>query len=45
MDTRNGVQAMRGAYRGNVSAALARIGELFRDAVRLHARRLILVTR
>jgi DNA repair protein RadC len=43
MDTRNGVQAMRTVYRGNVSAALVRIGELFRDAVRLHAPRLILV--
>lgn len=43
MDTRNGVLATRTVYRGNVSAALVRIGELFRDAVRLHAPRLILV--
>jgi len=43
MDTRNGVLGMRSVYRGNVSAALVRIGELFRDAVRLHAARLILV--
>jgi DNA repair protein RadC len=43
LDTRNGVLAMRTVYRGNVSAALVRIGELFRDAVRLHAARLILV--
>jgi DNA repair protein RadC len=43
LDTRNGVLASRTVYRGNVSAALVRIGELFRDAVRLHAARLILV--
>ena len=43
LDTRNGVLAMPTIYRGNVSAALVRIGELFRDAVRLHASRLILV--
>jgi DNA repair protein RadC len=43
MDTRNGVLAMRTVYRGNVSAALVRIGELFRDAVRLVAARLVLV--
>ncbi len=43
LDTRNGVLAMPTLYRGNVSAALVRIGELFRDAVRLHAARLILV--
>jgi DNA repair protein RadC len=43
LDTRNGVLAMPTIYRGNVSAALVRIAELFRDAVRLHASRLILV--
>jgi DNA repair protein RadC len=43
LDTRNGVMAMPGIYRGNVSTAVVRIGELFRDAVRLHAARLILV--
>jgi DNA repair protein RadC len=43
LDTRNGVLAMPTIYRGNVSAALVRIAELFRDAVRLHAARLILV--
>jgi len=43
LDTRNGVIAMPTVYRGNVSAALVRIGELFRDAVRLHAARMILV--
>jgi len=37
------VLAMPTIYRGNVSAALVRIAELFRDAVRLHASRLILV--
>jgi len=43
LDTRNSVLAMPTVYRGNVSVALVRIGELFRDAVRLHAARLILV--
>lgn len=43
LDTRNGVLAIRTVYRGNVSAALVRVAELFRDAVRLHASRLILV--
>jgi DNA repair protein RadC len=43
LDTRNGVMAMPTVYVGNVSAALVRIAELFRDAVRLHAARLILV--
>jgi DNA repair protein RadC len=43
LDTRNGVLAMPTVYVGNVSAALVRIAELFRDAVRLHASRLILV--
>jgi DNA repair protein RadC len=43
LDTRNGVMSMPTVYRGNVSVALVRIGELFRDAVRLHAARVILV--
>ncbi len=43
LDTRNGVLGMRTVYRGNVSAALVRVGELFREAVRLVAARLILV--
>jgi DNA repair protein RadC len=43
LDTRNGVLAMPTVYVGNVSVALVRIAELFRDAVRLHAARLILV--
>ncbi|MGZ6294434.1 MAG: JAB domain-containing protein, partial [Candidatus Limnocylindrales bacterium] len=30
-------------YRGNVSTALVRIGELFRDAVRQHAAALIVI--
>jgi DNA repair protein RadC len=43
MDSRNAVLACETVYRGNVSAALVRVGELFRDAVRLHAAGLILV--
>ena len=43
LDTRNAVLATPTIYRGNVSAALVRVAELFRDAVRLHASRLILV--
>jgi DNA repair protein RadC len=43
LDTRNGVLSMPTVYRGNVSVALVRIGELFHDAVRLHAARIILV--
>ncbi len=43
LDTRNGVLAMPTIYRGNVSTALVRTAELFRDAVRLHAARLVLV--
>lgn len=43
LDTRNNVLAMPTLYRGNVSVALVRIGELFQDAVRRGAARLILV--
>jgi DNA repair protein RadC len=43
LDTRNGVLAMPTIYRGNVSSAVVRIAELFRDAVRLHASRLVLI--
>jgi DNA repair protein RadC len=43
LDTRNGILAAPTVYRGNVSVALVRVGELFRDAVRLHAARLIVV--
>jgi DNA repair protein RadC len=34
LSTRNEVIAMRDVYRGNVSSAVVRIGEVFRDAVR-----------
>jgi DNA repair protein RadC len=43
LDTRNGVLASPTLYRGNVSTALVRVAELFRDAVRMHAARLVLV--
>src|SRR5687767_11809548 len=43
LDSRNGILASPTVYRGNVSVALVRIAELFRDAVRQHAARLILV--
>jgi DNA repair protein RadC len=43
LDTRNGVLGSETVYRGNVSAALVRVGELFRDAVRCHAAGIILV--
>ncbi len=42
LDTRNGVLGMRTVYRGNVSSAVVRVGELFRDAVRVHAARMVL---
>jgi DNA repair protein RadC len=43
LDTRNHVLRVVTVYVGNVSASLVRIGELFRDAVRLSASGLILV--
>ncbi len=43
LDARNAVIAAPVVYQGNVSAALVRIGELFRDAVRRHAAGLIVV--
>lgn len=43
LNTRNAVLAIETVYRGNVSTALVRVGELFRDAVRQHAAALILV--
>jgi DNA repair protein RadC len=43
LDTRNGVLGTPTVYRGNVSAAVVRVGELFRDAVRRHAARVVLV--
>jgi len=43
LNTKNVVLAMETVYRGNVSASLVRVGELFRDAVRQHAAGVILV--
>ena len=43
LNTRNAVLAIETVYRGNVSTALVRVGELFRDAIRQHAAGLILV--
>ncbi|HLA15579.1 MAG TPA: DNA repair protein RadC, partial [Candidatus Limnocylindrales bacterium] len=43
LDTKNHVLRVATVYVGNVSASLVRIGELFRDAVRLSASSLILV--
>ena len=43
LNTRNGVLRQATVYQGNVSSSLVRIGELFRDAVRLNAAGLILV--
>ena len=43
LNTRNAVLAIETVYRGNVSTALVRVGELFCDAIRQHAAGLILV--
>jgi DNA repair protein RadC len=43
LSSRNSVLAIPTIYQGNVSAALVRVGELFRDAVRRHAAGLIVV--
>jgi len=43
LDARNAVLAVVTVYVGNVSAALVRVGELFRDAVRRHAAGIIVV--
>jgi DNA repair protein RadC len=43
LNARNAVLTTQVVYVGNVSAAVVRIGELFRDAVRRHAAGLILV--
>ncbi|HYA50247.1 MAG TPA: JAB domain-containing protein, partial [Streptosporangiaceae bacterium] len=43
LNTKNAVIAVETVYRGNVSTALVRIAELFRDAVRQHAAGLIIV--
>jgi DNA repair protein RadC len=43
LSAKNAVLATPTVYQGNVSAALVRVGELFRDAVRRHAAGLIVV--
>jgi DNA repair protein RadC len=43
LNTKNVVLRVTTAYQGNVSASLVRVGELFRDAVRLDAAGVILV--
>ena len=43
LDTKNHVLRVQTVYQGNVSASLVRVGELFRDAVRVSAAGLILV--
>ncbi len=43
LDTKNHVLRVATVYQGNVSSALVRVGELFRDAVRLNAAGVILV--
>ena len=43
LNTKNVVLRVSTAYQGNVSASLVRVGELFRDAVRLDASGIILV--
>jgi len=43
LNTKNVVLRVSTAYVGNVSASLVRVGELFRDAVRLNAAGVILV--
>jgi DNA repair protein RadC len=43
LNTRNTVLRVVTVYQGNVSSSLVRVGELFRDAVRLNAAGVILV--
>ncbi len=43
LDTKNHVHRVTTVYQGNLSASLVRVGELFRDAVRLNAAGVILV--
>jgi DNA repair protein RadC len=43
LNTKNVVLEIATVYQGNVSAALVRVGELFREAVRRHAAALIVV--
>src|SRR5687768_6600266 len=42
LDTKNHVLRVATVYQGNVAASLVRVGELFRDAVRLNAAGIIL---
>lgn len=43
LDTKNHVLRVQTVYQGNVSSSLVRVGELYRDAVRLNAAGIILV--
>ena len=43
LDTKNHVLRVATVYQGNVSSSLVRVGELFRDAVRINAAGVILV--
>ena len=43
LDTKNHVLRVATVYQGNVSSSLVRVGELYRDAVRLNAAGVILV--
>ncbi|MGK2851176.1 MAG: RadC family protein [Candidatus Limnocylindrales bacterium] len=43
LDTKNHVLRIQTVYQGNVSSSLVRVGELYRDAVRLNAASVILV--
>ncbi len=43
LSSKNTVLSIERVYQGNVSAALVRVGELFRDAVRRHAAGIIVV--
>jgi DNA repair protein RadC len=43
LDTKNHVVRVATVYQGNVSSSLVRVGELYRDAVRLNAAAVILV--
>jgi DNA repair protein RadC len=43
LNTRNSVLDIVTVYRGSIATALVRIGELFRDAVRVHAAGLVIV--
>lgn len=43
LNTRNAVLRQSTVYQGNVSSSLVRIGELFRDAIRLNATGVILI--